>query len=190
MMRRRTGWWAGELAWWRRRTGHDDGVPPGTAEPWALMLRDRPRDAAAAWRRLGCPYEEGLALVTGDDPDDVRVAFERFDALGAGPAAAMAATRMRELGVSAVPRGVRRSTRENPAGLTPREVDVLRLMAQGLRNSEIAADLVVSTKTVDHHVSAVLRKLGVGDRRLAARAAARLGIEPEPPGKVARSPGR
>jgi DNA-binding CsgD family transcriptional regulator len=174
---RRASWWAGEIAWWGRCLGVDDGVPPGAPEPWALLLAGRSRGAAAAWSRLGCPYEEGLALATSDDPDDLHSAFERFDALGARPAAAATTRRMRTLGVAAVPRGIRRSTRDNPAGLTSREMDVLRLLAQGLRNSEIAADLVVSPKTVDHHVSAVFRKLGVNDRRSAARTAAVLGID-------------
>jgi DNA-binding CsgD family transcriptional regulator/tetratricopeptide (TPR) repeat protein len=177
---RHAGWWAGEIAWWRRCAGFDDGVPPGSAEPWALLLQGRAAESAAAWRRIGCPYEEALALATSDDPADLRAAFERFDALEARPAAAATARRMRSLGLSTVPRGVRRSTRGNPAGLTSREVEVLRLLARGLRNTEIAADLVVSTKTVDHHVSAVLRKLGVNDRRAAVRAAVDLGLLDEP----------
>jgi DNA-binding NarL/FixJ family response regulator len=84
---------------------------------------------------------------------------------------------MRDLGIRNVPRGVRATTRANPAGLTTRELDVLRLVAQGLRNSEIADQLVVSAKTVDHHVSSVLTKLGVSSRNAAAREAVRLGIQ-------------
>lgn len=75
-----------------------------------------------------------------------------------------------------LPRGPRAATRENPAGLTPREVEVLRLLAEGLRNAQIAQRLVVSEKTVDHHVSAILRKLDVGTRGEAAARAARLGL--------------
>ncbi len=82
---------------------------------------------------------------------------------------------MRELGAT-VPRGARPATRQNPAGLTAREVEVLQLVARGLQNHEIATSLVVSTRTVDHHVSAVLRKLGVDSRRAAARAATELGL--------------
>jgi DNA-binding CsgD family transcriptional regulator len=177
----RAGWWAGEVAWWGRGFGVDDGVPPGAPKPWALLLAGRARASAAAWARLGCPYEQGVALAASDDPDDLRSAFERFDVLGARPAAAATTRRMRALGVTAVPRGVRQATRDNPAGLTPREMDVLSLLAQGLRNSEIASDLVVSPKTVDHHVSAVLRKLGVNNRRSAARTAAVLGIDTAQP---------
>jgi DNA-binding NarL/FixJ family response regulator len=64
----------------------------------------------------------------------------------------------------------------NPAGLTARELEVLALLVRGLRNAAIADELVVSEKTVDHHVSAVLRKLGVGTRGEAAAEAARLGL--------------
>jgi DNA-binding CsgD family transcriptional regulator/tetratricopeptide (TPR) repeat protein len=176
----RAGWWAGEIAWWRRGAGIDEGVPPGSPEPWASLLQGRATESAAEWRRIGCPYEEALALAASDDPDDLRAAFEGFDALAARPAAAATTRRMRALGLSTVPRGVRRSTRRNPAGLTAREVEVLALLGRGLRNTDIAADLFVSTKTVDHHVSAVLRKLGVNDRRAAARAAADLGLLDQP----------
>ena len=84
---------------------------------------------------------------------------------------------MRELGLRTIPRGARSTTRANPAGLTTRELDVLRLIAQGLRNADIADQLVVSAKTVDHHVSSVLSKLGVASRVDAAREAVRLGLQ-------------
>jgi DNA-binding NarL/FixJ family response regulator len=99
-----------------------------------------------------------------------------FDGLGARPAAARARRRLRELGVAAVPRGPAAATRANPAGLTGRQVEILRLLAAGLTNAEIAARLVVSVRTVDHHVSAVLQKLGVSTRREAAAAVATLGL--------------
>jgi DNA-binding NarL/FixJ family response regulator len=63
-----------------------------------------------------------------------------------------------------VPRGPRPQTRQNPAGLTARELDVLALIADGLRNAEIAERLLVSQKTVGHHAPAILRNLDVRTR--------------------------
>ena len=68
-----------------------------------------------------------------------------------------------------MPRQPRRATRDNPGRLTDRELDVLLLLSEGLRNVDIAARLHISPKTVDHHVSAILAKLGVGSRQEAAR---------------------
>jgi DNA-binding NarL/FixJ family response regulator len=89
---------------------------------------------------------------------------------------AILSRRLRELGIRSIPRGPRRRTRENPAGLTPRELEVLALVRDGLRNAEIAQRLVLSEKTVDHHVSAILRKLGVRSRGEATTRAAKLGL--------------
>jgi len=75
-----------------------------------------------------------------------------------------------------VPRGPRRSTAADPAGLTTRQAEVLTLLADGLSNAQIAARLTVSVKTVDHHVSAVLGKLGVPSRGQAAAIARRRGL--------------
>jgi DNA-binding NarL/FixJ family response regulator len=74
------------------------------------------------------------------------------------------------------PRGPRRTTRQNAAGLTAREVEVLELVADGLRNAEIAERLFLSERTVGHHVSAILRKLGVKTRGEASAVARRNGI--------------
>jgi len=82
---------------------------------------------------------------------------------------------LREQGAS-VPRGPRATTQGNPAQLTQRELDVLALLAEGLRNAEIAERLVVSRRTVDHHVSAILRKLDARTRLEAVAAARRLGL--------------
>jgi DNA-binding NarL/FixJ family response regulator len=75
-----------------------------------------------------------------------------------------------------VPRGPRATTRANPGALTARELEVLRLVADGLRNADIADRLVVSRRTVDHHVAAVLRKLPARTRGEAVATASRLGL--------------
>jgi DNA-binding CsgD family transcriptional regulator len=163
-------WFAGELAYWQRRAGELDAWPEWIAEPWRLQLEGAAEAAAGAWRARGCPYEAARALGEARVERPLLEALAILEDLGAAPAARGVRQRLRELGAS-VPRGPRRSTRTNPAALTARELDVLRLVAAGKRNSEIAGDLVVSTRTVDHHVSAILRKLHVRTRGEAAAAA-------------------
>jgi DNA-binding CsgD family transcriptional regulator len=145
-------WLTGELALWRRRAGVREDVRD-LAEPYALELAGRAEEAAARWTALGCPYE--AALATGD-----------VDAL-ARIGARSAVLRLRR-------RGPRKATQRNPGGLTAREIEVLRLVAEGLTNAEIADRLVVSRRTVDHHVSAILSKLDAPSR---ASAVAKLGSE-------------
>ena len=87
--------------------------------------------------------------------------------------------RLRERGVRGLPRGPRRSTRSNSANLTSRELEVLGLVTEGLRNAEIAERLFLSEKTVDHHVSSILRKLDARTRAEASVKAVRLGLAGE-----------
>jgi DNA-binding CsgD family transcriptional regulator/tetratricopeptide (TPR) repeat protein len=169
-------WWAGELACWRRRVGIEEDSPPLVAEPWALQLAGDWKGAAERWSEIGCPYEAALALAEADDEAALRDALDGLRRLGAEPAASFVSRRLRELGARGVPRGPRQATRANPANLTAREVEVLDLVAEGLSNAEIAARLFVSQRTVDHHVSAILRKLDVRSRAEASAEAVRLGL--------------
>jgi DNA-binding CsgD family transcriptional regulator/tetratricopeptide (TPR) repeat protein len=168
--------YAGELAVWRMRAGLPVEPPDDVPERFRLQLAGEPEAAAEVLRAEGTRYDAALALVPSSDGSSLRVAHDELRALGANPAARIIARRLRELGERSVPRGPRETTRENPAGLTNRELEVLPLLAQGLRNAEIATRLVVSPKTVDHHVSSILRKLGVISRGQAGAAAARLGV--------------
>jgi DNA-binding NarL/FixJ family response regulator len=121
------------------------------------------------------PYERALALASGPE-EALRESLTILEPLGAGPLAAIVRQRLRELGVRGIPRGPRASTRDNPAGLTSREVQVLTLMAHGHTNSELARRLHVAAKTVDHHVSSILEKLEVHSRTEAVATAFGLGI--------------
>jgi len=169
-------WLIGELAYWRWRSGIEEAVPPSAAEPYALQIAGEWRRAAHLWAELGCPYEHALALAEADEDEPVLQALEELQRLGARPAAAIVARRLRERGAKGLPRGPRPGTQQNPANLTARELEILALVAQGLRNTDIAERLFLSERTVAHHVSAILRKLEVSTRGEAGAAAVRLGI--------------
>jgi DNA-binding CsgD family transcriptional regulator len=175
-LRQRTPNFIGELGLWRWRAGLLDAPPPDAGEPYSYQIAGEWERAARYWRENGCHYQAALALADSQDGKALRQALDELQALGARPAAAIVARRLRELGERGLPRGPRPKTRANPAGLTPRELDVLQLLAEGLRNAQIAERLVVSRKTVDHHVSAILRKLDVRSRGEASAAAGRLGL--------------
>ena len=160
----------GELLRYLARAGLPAETFPGCPAGFDAGLRGDWRAAADIWSDAGDPYETALELAESGDPEATLEAVRRLDELGAAPAATLARQRLRELGAR-VPRGPRSATRTNPAGLTERQLAVLALLREGLTNAEIAARLVVSVRTVDHHVAAVLDKLGVRSRREAATAA-------------------
>jgi DNA-binding NarL/FixJ family response regulator len=108
------------------------------------------------------PYEAALAAL-GAAGQPAGQAVEDLRRIGAA-AAARAFVRQRAARGLAAPRGARPATRADPLGLTRRQRAVLELVARGPRNAEIAEHLVVSERTVEHHVSAVLRKLGARSR--------------------------
>lgn len=134
---------------------------------------------ATLWTEIGCPYEAALALADASDESVLRRSLEALQCLGAVPASTIVARRLRQRGVRGLQRGPRPSTRKNPARLTAREVEVLTLVAEGLRNADIAERLFLSAKTIDHHVSSILGKLGVRTRSEASTEAARLGVTPQ-----------
>ena len=141
--------------------------------PHAAMVRRDWRAAADAFGEVGWTYDRALMLSLLDDEESLAEAIEIARGLGAEPLTRRVAGRMRELGIR-VPQGPREATRANPAGLTARQLEVLALLVEGLTNAEIADRLVVSPRTAEHHVAAVLTKLGAATRREAARRASEL----------------
>ena len=168
-------WIVGELAYWARRADPAFKVPANIAEPYALMIAGEWQRAADAWQELEMPYERALALLDGPE-EALREALVILERLCPGPLCLIVRQRLRELGARGVPRGPRASTRENPAGLTAREIEVLSFLIHGLTNSQLARRLHVSAKTIDNHVAAILGKLQVRSRTEAVAAAFRLGI--------------
>jgi DNA-binding CsgD family transcriptional regulator len=165
---RRAGRYLGELATWRRRAGLHDELPVGVAPPWAAELAEDHVRAARIWTELGCPYDAAIALSGADSDQALRDSLAELQKLGAKAAVSIVSRRLREQGARSLPRGPRESTRDNQYHLTAREVQVAILVSQGLRDSEIAKRLFLSEKTVNHHVSAILHKLGVSSRTQAA----------------------
>jgi DNA-binding CsgD family transcriptional regulator len=168
-------WDVGELAVWRWRAGILQRPPPRCAAPYALSLAGAADAAARAWEEIGEPYECALALCDADDARLVLAGLEQLDALGATAPARVVRRKLQALGVRSVPRGPRPTTRAHPAQLSARQAEVLALLADGLPNAEIARTLFLTPKTVEHHVTAVLRKLRAGSRAEAVEAARRLG---------------
>jgi ATP/maltotriose-dependent transcriptional regulator MalT len=143
--------------------------------PYQLEAEGRTHAAVAEWKKIGCPYEEAHALFTGDD-EDKRNALTILFNLGATTTHEKLKQEMRTAGIRNIPRGIRETTRANPAQLTTRQVDVLKLLQAGLQNKEIAGKLFISSKTVDHHISAILFKLDVNSRTRAVSEGIKLGI--------------
>jgi DNA-binding NarL/FixJ family response regulator len=166
----------GELAYWRWRAGIREQLSADAAEPYALQIAGDWARADELWARIGCPYEAALALADADDVDVLRRALDQLRELGARPAAAIVARRLRERGARGVTRGPRPTTRKSPAGLTARETEVLLLVAEGLQNAEIARRLFLSPRTVGTHVSSILHKLEVDTRGEAVAAARQLDL--------------
>jgi len=164
-------WAIGELGYWLWRAGGLSGPVPGMALPYALHVGGDWAGAARAWDSIGCPYEAAAARADSDDTDQLIAALQTFHRLGARPAANLVRRRLRGRGVLRPPRGPHRATLANPAGLTGRQLEVLRLLAAGLSNADIAGRLHISRRTADHHVAAILAKLGVASRHDAARVA-------------------
>ena len=171
-------WWdLGEITCWRRRAGvQDDDIHPKLADRYAAELRGDFAVAAEWWTALGCDYDAAMALAASDDDDLLKRALVKLQRLGTRAAAAAVARKLRARGVTGISRGPRASTQRNPGLLTDREIEVLGLINDGMRNAEIAKRLFLAPKTVDHHVSAILRKLDVETRAQAAREATRLGL--------------
>ncbi|MDL9979057.1 ATP-binding protein [Microbacterium sp. ASV49] len=162
-------WMTGELAWWRMLAGIPAPDAP-MAEPFALMIAGSSDAAASAWDGLGSAVWAAYARAFSSDAATAAEAVRTFDALGASAVVTAVLRTRHERGLP-LPRRPHAATRAHPGLLTDRELDVLRLLGEGLSTAQIADQLVVSPRTVEHHVSAVLRKLGEPTRARAVAAA-------------------
>jgi DNA-binding NarL/FixJ family response regulator len=148
-------------------------------EPYALKIHGAWKSAVAMWQSLGMPLEAARARAASSEESELRAALLEFDRLGARPDAARVVRRLCDLGFRHIPRGPRPATRATYGSLTRREVEVLLLLSAGSSNREIATELYLSPKTIDHHVSAILGKLAVTDRQQAVNRARDVGLIPK-----------
>ena len=160
-------WAIGEIAHWLWKAERLVDIPKKIAKPYLLQIKGEWKSAAKLWEQLKCPYEQAMALSEGNERA-MKDAVEIFDRLSASATSLLIKQKMRELGLKGVPKGPRKSTRENPSGLTSRQMEVLKLLGKGLSNNEIGRKLFISPKTVDHHISAILSKLNIHTRTEAA----------------------
>jgi DNA-binding CsgD family transcriptional regulator/tetratricopeptide (TPR) repeat protein len=162
-------WVQGDLMSWLVRLGRPVDTSRPLPAPYSLEVAGEYAAAADRWRELGCPFEEAAALTSTGHHEAMRRASEIFADLGAAPAGANVRRLLHEQGIRLpAPRGPRAATAAHPAGLTAREAEVLEVLREGLTNAEIAQRLFLSPRTVDHHVSSILAKLGVSSRADAA----------------------
>ena len=160
-------WFVGELAYWRWKAGDQVQLPDWAARPFALQVAGDWQQAAGLWEEMGCPYEQARALAEGD-VEAKFAALKIFELLGAQSSADAARKTLQADGALQAAREPRPSTRQNPFGLTNRQMEILALLIENRSNTQIAARLHISPKTVDHHVSALLSKMGVHSREDAA----------------------
>ena len=152
----------GEFAYWMWRAGAITEPPANAAEPYLTQISGDWQTAASMWEKFGCPYEQGMALMDGDEAAQLE-ALEIFERLGARPIMEKLKQQMRAQDIR-IPRGPRPATRENPFGLTAREMAVIALITQGNSNREIAEAMIVSVRTVETYVTRILNKLGFHSR--------------------------
>lgn len=126
-------------------------------------------------KMFGCALEKAILLFEGSDTEK-KQSITLLENMQAKAVIRKLKEELRESGQSKIPRGMRNSTRNNPAQLTTRELDILQLLKTGAANKEIASSLFISPKTVDHHISSILFKLDVSSRVKAVGEAERLGI--------------
>jgi DNA-binding CsgD family transcriptional regulator/tetratricopeptide (TPR) repeat protein len=167
-------WNSGNIALWLWKLGKITDAPDGIAEPYRLTIEGESIAAAEQWAEIGFPYEEAIALAHGDQTARLE-ALIQLETLGADAVAAKLRQELRTQGV-AVPSRRSPKAADHGARLTARQAEVLSLLAERRSNAEIADQLFLSPRTVEHHVAAVMSKLDASSRKEAVEAATHRGL--------------
>lgn len=167
-------WIAGAVALWRWKAGYVEEAPAICAEPYRLQIDGRWREAAETWAGLALPYQRAVALADGDNDAKIS-ALHTLDRLNAQPLATRLRHELRQAGVRKIPRRPRPATVAS-GGVTARQLEVLHLVRDGSSNKEIAEQLFISARTVEHHLSAILVALDATSRAGAVSAAEAQGL--------------
>ncbi len=160
-------WDVAELAMWLWLDGHLHDIPDRAAEPVRWLGKGGWIRTAGWFADRGVPFEQAIALSLGG-VNERKEALQIAHRIGARALAARLRDDLRADGVTGLPIGPRPATNRHPLGLTPRQAEVLDLVADGLSNADIAERLFLSVRTVENHVSAILAALHVSSRQEAA----------------------
>lgn len=147
--------------------GSDQARYANVAMPHAFELTGDHANAAAYWATAGAPYEQAYNLMQGggaDAVERVQQAITLWASIGAHPAESRARAEARQRGLRGIRRGPYTAARSNPMGLSARELQILHLLSEGHSNAHIAQQLTRSERTIEHHVSRMLAKVGVPHR--------------------------
>jgi len=162
-------WHVGELALWLWLGGDIPSIPDNAPDVLRALGRGEWERAARWFAHRDDRYEQAIALSLGDD-DARRRAIQILEGVEADPFGDRLRAELRAEGVQ-VPGRLARATRQSPHGLTARQTEVLELLRSELSNADIGRRLSISERTVEHHVSAILTRLGVSSRTEAVEAA-------------------
>nr|WP_299339895.1 AAA family ATPase [Allomuricauda sp.] len=158
--------YSGELAFWCSRVGAQHKLEVSEDDGFKPLIDGDAANAIKFWSSADFPYELALSYCLGNN-EEIREGYDILERLQAVQTKKRVREHLKDSGRQTVPRGILRSTRNNPLHLTNRELDVLKEVSNGLSNSEIASTLYISSKTVDNHVSSILSKMEVSARQKA-----------------------
>lgn len=167
------------LALWAHRAGETSCPFEPVVAPYALEISGNWEAAAAVWDADDVRLEALRARSNATDEGELRSIYRELERIEAYPDARRVSRRLRALGFRPIPPGHRPSTRTTYASLTGREIEILSVLSTGASNRDIAEQLFLSPKTVEHHVSAILAKLGVANRQQAVNQGRDAGLIPK-----------